>query len=113
MSNRGSEEGPSPHPTPLSLRPLTTSPEHRHLLPLQLTHIRLPSISPARPSFYSHSITYTPGNESYSIYHNVSGSTTWQVTSSIPIQKDHSGQYKNYSIAYFVYEKVANVSTAS
>lgn len=36
------------------------------------------------------------------MYHNVSGSTTWDVTMNIPIQKG-----KTYTIAYVVYEKVA------
>lgn len=41
------------------------------------------------------------------IYHNVSGSTTWEVTTVIPIQNGADGVPKNYSIAYVVYEKDA------
>lgn len=48
------------------------------------------------------SITLDPKTKSYNIYHNVSGSTTWDVTMNIPIQKG-----KTYTIAYVVYEKVA------
>ncbi len=52
------------------------------------------------------SITFNPANESYTIYHNVSGSVTWEVSSNIPVQKK-GGKAKTYSIAYVVYEKVA------
>ncbi len=41
------------------------------------------------------------------IYHNVSGSTSWSVTTPIPMQKDSTGKYKTLSIPYFVYEKAA------
>jgi len=52
------------------------------------------------------SITFNPNNQSYTIYHNVSGSTTWEVSTNIVVQKDgRKGGYKNYTIAYFVYEK--------
>ena len=48
------------------------------------------------------SITLDPKTKSYNVYHNVSGSTSWDVTMNIPIQKG-----KTYTIAYVVYEKVA------
>ena len=51
------------------------------------------------------SITYEPASNSYVIYHN--SSDGWSVSTPIPIQRDARGGYKNYSIAYFVYEKVA------
>lgn len=54
------------------------------------------------------SITLKDGKApSYDIYHNVSGSTTWSVTSNIKNQKGQDGVPKNFTIAYFVYEKVA------
>ena len=48
------------------------------------------------------SVSLDPKTKSYNVYHNVSGSTTWDVTMNIPIQKG-----KTYTIAYVVYEKVA------
>lgn len=54
------------------------------------------------------SITLKPGKQpSYDIYHNVSGSTTWSVTSNIKNQQGSNGKPKDFTIAYFVYEKVA------
>jgi len=53
------------------------------------------------------SVTYTPQNQSYTIYHS-DMTTGWSVTSSIGIQQDDSGNYKNYTIAYVVYEKDAD-----
>jgi len=47
-------------------------------------------------------VTLDPKTKSYNVYHNVSGSTTWDVTMNIQIQKG-----KTYTIAYVVYEKVA------
>jgi hypothetical protein len=52
------------------------------------------------------SLTYTPANQSYTIYHNVSGSVTWEVSSSIKIQKDgRKGGYKNFTIARSKYKQ--------
>ena len=47
-------------------------------------------------------VTLDASKKSYAVFHNVSGSTTWDVTMDIPIQKG-----KTYTIAYVVYEKVA------
>jgi len=52
------------------------------------------------------SVTYVAENNTYTIYHS-DMTTGWSVTSSIPIQTDNSGNYKNYTIAYVVYEKDA------
>jgi hypothetical protein len=52
------------------------------------------------------SITYRPQTNSYDVYHN--SSDGWSVTMNIPIQKDRAtNNFKNYSIAYFVFEKTA------
>ena len=53
------------------------------------------------------SLTYDARRNSMVIYHNVSGSTSWEVTTVIPIQSGSNGVPKNYSIAYIVYEKDA------
>jgi len=45
------------------------------------------------------SVTYTPANNSYTVYHS-DLTTGWSVTSSIPVQEG-----KNYNILYFVMEK--------
>lgn len=52
------------------------------------------------------SITYVPANNSYTIFHS-SKSDGWSVSTNIAVQMDRSGVTKNYSIAYFVYEKTA------
>ena len=51
------------------------------------------------------SITYDPATNSYDVYHN--SSDGWEVHMPIKIQKGKNGDYKNYSIAYFVFEKDA------
>jgi len=51
-------------------------------------------------------VTFNPDRQSYTIYH--SSSDGWSVTNEIPVQQDRSGVYKNYTIFYVVYEKVAN-----
>ena len=51
------------------------------------------------------SITYDPANNQYLVYHN--SSDGWEITMPIKIQKGGNGDYKNYSIAYFVFEKTA------
>ena len=51
------------------------------------------------------SITLRPDN-SYDIYHK-NLADGWDVTLNIPIQKGPNGLPKNYSVIYFVYEKVA------
>jgi len=51
------------------------------------------------------SVTYTPANSSYTIYHS-DLNDGWSVTTSIPIQNDKTGKPKNFNIAYIVYEKV-------
>jgi len=54
------------------------------------------------------SVDFTAGNESYSVYHS-DLNDGWSVTSSIRVQRDERGHvYKNYTIAYFVFEKVAD-----
>jgi Peptidase A4 family len=49
------------------------------------------------------SLTYVPAKNEMVIYHN--SSDGWEVTTPIPIQRAANGEYKNYSIGYFVYEK--------
>jgi hypothetical protein len=51
------------------------------------------------------SITYEPATNSYTVFHN--SSSGGSVSMNIPIQKDRAGAFKNYSIAYFVFEKTA------
>ena len=51
------------------------------------------------------SITYRADTDSYDVYHK-SLADNWDVTMNIPVQKV-KGVSKNYTIAYFVYEKVA------
>jgi hypothetical protein len=52
------------------------------------------------------SITYDAATNSYDVYHN--SSDGWEVHMPIKIQRDSkTGGYKNYSIAYFVFEKTA------
>jgi len=54
------------------------------------------------------SVTYIPENNTYTIYHSDLNSG-WSVSTSIPIQVDpNTGVYKNYTIAYIVYEKDAD-----
>lgn len=53
------------------------------------------------------SVTYVPENNTYTIFHS-DQTSGWSVTSSIPIQQDDSGNYKNYTIAYIVFEKDAD-----
>lgn len=53
------------------------------------------------------SVTYVPENNTYTIYHSDLNSG-WSVYTSIPIQQDNNGNYKNYTIAYIVYEKDAD-----
>jgi len=53
------------------------------------------------------SVTYVPQNQTYTVFHS-DQTSGWSVTSSIAIQQDDSGNYKNYSIAYIVYEKDAD-----
>jgi len=53
------------------------------------------------------SVSYESSNNSYTIYHS-DMTSGWEVYSSIPIQQDDSGNFKNYTIAYVVYEKDAD-----
>ncbi len=50
------------------------------------------------------SITYRADTDSYDVYHK-SLADNWDVSMNIPVQKV-KGTAKNYTIAYFVYEKV-------
>jgi len=50
------------------------------------------------------SVTYLPSSQSYMMYHS-DQNDGWSVNTTIPIQKSGT-QYKNYTIVYFVMEKV-------
>eukprot|EP00056_Hartaetosiga_gracilis_P020417 m.19289 g.19289 ORF g.19289 m.19289 type:complete len:235 (+) comp8435_c0_seq1:29-733(+) len=50
------------------------------------------------------SVTYDPVNHAYNMYH-ADLTDGWSVNTTIPVQQ-HMGGYKQYTIIYFVYEKV-------
>eukprot|EP00026_Physarum_polycephalum_P016542 Phypoly_transcript_17470.p1 GENE.Phypoly_transcript_17470~~Phypoly_transcript_17470.p1 ORF type:complete len:224 (+),score=34.94 Phypoly_transcript_17470:84-755(+) len=50
-------------------------------------------------------VTYNPNTNAYDMYHSVLA-TGESVNMSVPIQKDDNGQYKVFTIMYFVFEKV-------
>jgi len=50
------------------------------------------------------SVKYDAKSQSYIVYHS-DMTSGWSVTSTIQIQQDDNGNYKNYTIAYFVMEK--------
>jgi len=50
------------------------------------------------------SVSYNNITQAYDMYHSDMNSG-WSVNSSIPIQKDNNGNYKQFTIAYFVMEK--------
>jgi hypothetical protein len=52
------------------------------------------------------SITFNSADQSYMLYHK-DMTSGWSVNMSVPVQKSGT-VYKNYTIIYFVYEKVAN-----
>jgi len=54
------------------------------------------------------SITFNQADESYMLYHK-DMTSGWSVNMSVPVQKSGT-QFKNYTIIYFVYEKVAQCS---
>jgi hypothetical protein len=54
------------------------------------------------------SITFNEADESYMLYHK-DMTSGWSVNMSVPVQKSGT-TYKNYTIIYFVYEKVAQCS---
>jgi len=54
------------------------------------------------------SCTFNPNNQTYTVYHS-DVTSGWSVTSNIAVQK-RAGDYKNYTIAYFVFEKPARCS---
>ena len=47
--------------------------------------------------------------QTYTLYNSVNENTpsAWNVSSNIGVQKDRNGNYKNFTIAYFVFEKVS------
>eukprot|EP00999_Lentomonas_sp_LEN2_P000409 NODE_1410_length_870_cov_127.752355_g1364_i0.p1 GENE.NODE_1410_length_870_cov_127.752355_g1364_i0~~NODE_1410_length_870_cov_127.752355_g1364_i0.p1 ORF type:complete len:252 (+),score=57.71 NODE_1410_length_870_cov_127.752355_g1364_i0:61-816(+) len=51
------------------------------------------------------SCRFDSGNQSYSVYHK-DQNNGWSVTSNIPVQRSSGGGHKNFTIAYFVFEKV-------
>ncbi len=53
-------------------------------------------------------VTFDEVAQEYRVFH--SSSDGWSVTSTIKVQKHLDGVYKNYTIAYFVFEKVAKCS---
>lgn len=95
------------HPAPfqLGVSPLSAAPDSYTLSPPPSPHASITPLLQAGDLLYG-SITFNPANQSYTIYHNVSGSTTWEVSTNIKVQKKNK-EFKNYTIAYFVYEKVA------
>jgi len=50
-------------------------------------------------------VTFNANNQSYTMYHE-DMTDGWSVTTNIGVQKTSAGAYKNYTIVYFVYEKV-------
>ena len=50
-------------------------------------------------------ITFDEAAQAYTVFH--SSSDGWHVTTTIKVQRHLDGVYKNYTIAYFVFEKVA------
>eukprot|EP01116_Phalansterium_solitarium_P014482 TRINITY_DN3217_c0_g1_i1.p1 TRINITY_DN3217_c0_g1~~TRINITY_DN3217_c0_g1_i1.p1 ORF type:complete len:248 (-),score=62.45 TRINITY_DN3217_c0_g1_i1:99-842(-) len=54
------------------------------------------------------SVDFNAGNQSYTVYHS-DLNDGWSVTSNIRVQRKEFGHvYKNYTIMYFVFEKVAS-----
>jgi len=53
------------------------------------------------------SVDYDESAQSYNLYHS-DMTTGWSVNSTIQIQQDDQGNYKQYTIAYVVYEKDAD-----
>ncbi len=53
-------------------------------------------------------VTFDEAAQEYNIFH--SSSDGWSVVTTIKVQKHLDGVYKNYTIAYFVFEKVAKCS---
>jgi len=53
------------------------------------------------------SVTFNPNDNSYTMSHT-DLNDGWTVNTTIPIQQDDNGNYKNYTIIYFVMEKVWN-----
>jgi len=54
------------------------------------------------------SVTFNGNSaQSYNMYHK-DLTIGWSVNSTIAVQKEANGNYKQYTIAYFVFEKVAN-----
>lgn len=54
------------------------------------------------------SVDFNSGNQSYTVYHS-DVNDGWSVTSNIRVQRKEFGHvYKNYTIIYFVFEKVFN-----
>jgi len=51
------------------------------------------------------SVSFNAANQSYTIYHQ-DMTDGWSVTTEIAVQKASSGAYKNYTIVYWVFEKV-------
>lgn len=52
-------------------------------------------------------VTFDASTQSYTAVH-VDLTDGWSVTTTIPVQQDSNGQYKNYTILYVVFEKPAN-----
>jgi len=51
------------------------------------------------------SVSFNEANQTYTMYHS-DLNITWSVVSNIEVQKQDNGDYKNFTIAYFVFEKV-------
>eukprot|EP01084_Bolivina_argentea_P145791 255451_1 len=70
------------------------------------THFETSEYHIARPGdiIYT-SMKFNPENQTYSIHH-ADKTSGWSVDTIYPVQKQSNGQYKVYSMAYFVFEKV-------
>ena len=52
-------------------------------------------------------VTYNSTSRAYYVFTEVTGSVTGNTSFTIPVQKTLEGVYKNYTIAYVVFEKKA------
>jgi hypothetical protein len=52
-------------------------------------------------------VTFNEESQSYTLVHT-DLTDGWAVSTTIPVQRNSDGSFKNYTIAYFVFEKPAN-----
>eukprot|EP00475_Leptophrys_vorax_P017552 TRINITY_DN2418_c0_g1_i1.p1 TRINITY_DN2418_c0_g1~~TRINITY_DN2418_c0_g1_i1.p1 ORF type:complete len:275 (+),score=69.42 TRINITY_DN2418_c0_g1_i1:108-932(+) len=55
------------------------------------------------------SVKFNEGAQTYTVYHS-DLNDSWSVSTDIPVQQTYSGDYKNFTIAYVVFEKDAYCS---